>query len=507
MFARGTMMHRRFSFAFPTHLILPKSRILIYGAGDMGRDYAKFIRETGYCEIVAFADRDYLNIPLCHSYEVVNPDRIAAFEYDCILIASTQHHEEIKNSLAVGGIQKEKVLYAEIRKPESFPSVVANLYLDYFLAKMQHRKMNPAFLSHPIHKILVESLNRYDKATILDSAGATRRLLDDFKACDNLSFSWIYVDERWLYGNVSALISYCGYDAKDIRKLPEVAHGVTIDSRHKNYRPDSPILVMSVCHRFLHCEFPIMECGPYINYASGYLDKAKIHLIKKKLGRTLTLFPAHTCFGWKISHDGDSLLEFVREESRQFDTLLVCLYFNDLTDEEIERYTGIGAKIVTAGVSADQYFLCKSRSILDLTDVAVVNTPHGSLSNCICMGKPVKWFDTNVWYSNDTALQGQREFEGPMETLLRELKSGEELSPAAIQRCRELYGHDKFKTPEEIRTIFEINVEIYDRAHGDMNRYPYYTQKYLEELSAGDDPDGKLKFGLLDGAWSQMQGG
>ena len=76
----------KYLFLFPFEKIKYGSRIIIYGAGDVGCEYLKQVLITNYCTCVAILDRNAANIaPLV--VPVHTPDSLPRFEYDYILLA------------------------------------------------------------------------------------------------------------------------------------------------------------------------------------------------------------------------------------------------------------------------------------------------------------------------------------------------------------------------------------------------------------------------------------
>lgn len=497
-------MFRVYSFVFPTHLIPKGSDILIYGASDMGRDYAKYVMETKYCRIVAYTDRNYENIAPFYQYNFVPPESISTLKFEYVLIASTFCHDEICQLLVSSGIDIDKIKYAEIHKPIAPTPTVVNLYLEYFLARKQNRMMDEAFTSHPIHKFLIGALDKYSSAPLLDSAYATKALMEDFTACDSLAFSYPYENERYFYGNAQNLMSYSGYHNNDITLLPEVHHSV-FNKRVDQWRPSHSLIIISNGYQQPYYDFPIIEIGSHIMYASPYLDREQMTELKNRLGYTLTVYPVDSAYGLENEFNEQRLLDYLYEESQNFDSVIVCLNFNAISEQKIKQYEKIGAKVLSSGVRSDQEFLCKSRSILDLTDVALCNYIGGPLNYVTALNKTVKWIDSNVLPSERIAPSSYiPEYENNKRLLQCELKSGENLSTKAVQCCHELYRHEWLKTPDEIRAIFEMNEAIYKRAYGDINSFHNCTAAYLDELSKSRDVEDALKYRLLYDAWDKM---
>lgn len=82
---RELMMRNR-GWIFPYQNVPKGSRIIIYGAGDVGRDYYAQLIKTGYCEIVAWVDRAYDRLEKSDNI-IQSPEIIKTKSYDYIVIA------------------------------------------------------------------------------------------------------------------------------------------------------------------------------------------------------------------------------------------------------------------------------------------------------------------------------------------------------------------------------------------------------------------------------------
>jgi hypothetical protein len=500
----GDDMDRRYTYQFPAHLIPEGSAILVYGARDMGRDYARYIRETNYCQILAYADRDWRNIKPFYQYEIISPDLIPTQDFDYVLIATVNYHEEIRQILISMGVSEEKIKYAEIREIQPAASTVVNLYMDYFLSKAWNRKMDNAYATHPIHKWLIDSLEQYDSASLFDKAKAAEQLLDDFKACDRLAFFLDYEDERYMYGNAHILMLYSGYMNQNVLQLPRIYHSV-MSFKWERGPCHAPIVIGDRYQRPF-CSVPLIEIGPCIMYAATVLNHAEKTALKNRVGSVLTAFPAHSTLGQDFFRfDEAPFAEYLREEGKHYDSVFVCLNFNDISKERLRYYEKTGAKVVTAGVRSDQLFLNHLRLILDISDMVLCDHIGNPLNFATSMKKTVKWFPSNVSYAYGRAPDSiMEEFEALRDKLYKEMKSGEILSPQAIAYCSDLFGQDHLKSPEEIKAIFEINELIYIRSHGDMELFRTHTDQYLKELAGSREPMDELKYRLLANAWNAM---
>lgn len=98
----------------PVELLISKSKVVLYGAGNVGVGYYKYLMHKSIVEIVAWADtkvRQYLE------YKIIAPEEILGLKYDTILIAITDEKiaENIMENLVSIGIDRDKIIW---RKPE-----------------------------------------------------------------------------------------------------------------------------------------------------------------------------------------------------------------------------------------------------------------------------------------------------------------------------------------------------------------------------------------------------
>lgn len=99
-------------YVFPFHKIPKDARIVLYGAGNVGKIYAHQIRRTGYCEIIFWVDRDYQK-PELQALGVAAPERLRQGEYDFVVIAVANDGviKTIMNVMDKMRIPRDKIIY------------------------------------------------------------------------------------------------------------------------------------------------------------------------------------------------------------------------------------------------------------------------------------------------------------------------------------------------------------------------------------------------------------
>ncbi|MCR5356766.1 MAG: glycosyltransferase [Lachnospiraceae bacterium] len=103
-------------FIFPYEKIHFGSDIVIYGAGNVGVSYVKQLLRTGYCNIVAWVDRDYKSKSNRY-HEVESPDSINTLTYDYVVVAVNGSNLglQIVRSLSGKNVPDEKIIFEEDR--------------------------------------------------------------------------------------------------------------------------------------------------------------------------------------------------------------------------------------------------------------------------------------------------------------------------------------------------------------------------------------------------------
>lgn len=97
---------------FPFEDIQAGSKIIVYGAGLVGRDYYFQLQMTGFYELICYCDQLY---DKKHDFvtEVIAPETAVQKVYDYVIIASSNDAtaESIKETLLALGVDRNKIVY------------------------------------------------------------------------------------------------------------------------------------------------------------------------------------------------------------------------------------------------------------------------------------------------------------------------------------------------------------------------------------------------------------
>ncbi len=104
-------------YLFPYELVPKGSKVIIYGAGNVGISYWKCIRNNEYISLKAWVDKRYKEIKIS-GWNIESPKVIHNIEYDYIVIAieNIQWKNEIEQSLLQNGVSKEKIIWKPVRQ-------------------------------------------------------------------------------------------------------------------------------------------------------------------------------------------------------------------------------------------------------------------------------------------------------------------------------------------------------------------------------------------------------
>ena len=116
-------MSDKYTFLFPYERIPFGSRILIYGAGDMGYEYAKQIIMTAYANVIGLVDRDKdrMTINGLPLFSIEDIDKID-FDYVVIALKSGANAEQAINDLVSIGVVKERLVWIGPRNESDMSS-------------------------------------------------------------------------------------------------------------------------------------------------------------------------------------------------------------------------------------------------------------------------------------------------------------------------------------------------------------------------------------------------
>lgn len=299
-----------------------------------------------------------------------------------------------------------------------------------------------------------------------------------------------YGSESYKYGYYNEMLKYSGCKFSKFSLLPGTEHGVRFGQAKWKYNGAN---IAYACHsdnrvneiREADDCMPVFVVGPYIHYAEPYYSKAREEELKKKLGRTLLVVLSHSYEGDSTRNAAGNCVETIYERyGADFDTVMVCVYWNDMKEPEVEQFRERGAFLVSAGFREDPNFVRRLKTIISLSDYVVGNDIGTNLGYCMSMGKQFALVCSgNRIPSDEYYTQVYGEFEEAFTPLDGKYEFSKEQKEQQKNLLRRWWGIGEFeKTPEEMLSILTLVQKICKCCgYNTDNR-----DRAVKELLAGD---------------------
>lgn len=207
-----------------------------------------------------------------------------------------------------------------------------------------------------------------------------------------------HTDINFYYGNEKIIKKALNITSQDdllaeIEHSPRGIDNLIIDYEVDQFNEYGDTIYVSSKDRkkFLEEYLPnkkIISVGLYIKYAEKILSDKDFEALKKKLGKVLLVFPYHSTGGFSCNFEPKILLSEIKKHEKDFDNILVCMYWFNVTQGHEDVFKKRGYKVVTAGNIYDYYFLYRLRTIIELSDMTISNAIGTHIAFCTCFNKP-----------------------------------------------------------------------------------------------------------------------
>lgn len=222
------------------------------------------------------------------------------------------------------------------------------------------------------------------------------------------------IQGNYCYGNRQAVVNATG---KDYRPKCMIEHGLyfgrnvledecvypEIDTiyTYSPYRKE-------VLYEYFGKNFTkrIEPIGPYLIHAKHHMSESARKRLKKKWGRTLLIFPSHSSPEGDTSFDYNAWLSEIELRAKDYNTVVVCLYWLDIYNGNYLHYKEKGYKLACCGGRFDQQFLSRQKDLISLADMTISNDLGTHVGYCIAMGKPHYVYLQKVLFKEYEAFKG-----------------------------------------------------------------------------------------------------
>lgn len=212
----------------------------------------------------------------------------------------------------------------------------------------------------------------------------------------------------------------------------------------------------------------ITPIGPYIHYAPLFYDKEEYDRLKEMLGKVLLVFFSHSATGCSVSFDIDYIMSKIEEVRNGFDTVIVSVFWSDITSELVELLEKHNCIVFSAGHRYDYNFLSRQKTVISLADATMSNNIGTHIAYCTYLGKPHWIVRQEISYSSKGGGgQGNIDIVKQIKSDMASAKEKEELmttfstfSDVLLEDQKivasKFFGFNHIKTPEEIKSILSL---------------------------------------------------
>jgi hypothetical protein len=208
-----------------------------------------------------------------------------------------------------------------------------------------------------------------------------------------------------VYGNLYVIKKYL---KNDFNKNCLIEHGIYFGQyiiKNEIERKDLKIIYtygkyrLDVLKKILVSDnIEIKLLGPYIKYAKNFKSSNDLNKIKQKFRKILLVFPVHSVPDEKKIYNINSFIDEIKEVSKNYDTVLVSMFWLDIVKENHLLYEKAGFQIVCAGTRSDPYFLSRLKDLIHLSDMTISNYIGTHIGYCISLSKPHYLFKQDVQF-------------------------------------------------------------------------------------------------------------
>jgi hypothetical protein len=204
--------------------------------------------------------------------------------------------------------------------------------------------------------------------------------------------------------------------------------------------------------------------GPFIHYAESLLSPKEIEKERKRLGKSMLFFPAHSTPVIGMEFDADKLCKDIKKLSKGMDSVRICIYWKDVLMGRDKIYKEYGFECVTAGHMLDPNFLPRLKSLILISDLTASNIISSQAGFCIFLQKPhilinnrLELKTTKEW---NKRIHESLESDGYVEVAREFSKKNFKISQIQKKLVQKYWGSDLTKTKKELKKIIGLAEKI-----------------------------------------------
>ncbi len=255
--------------------------------------------------------------------------------------------------------------------------------------------------------------------------------------------------------------------------------------------------------------------GPYIAYANHAYSDKKIFEEKKRLGKSLLVFPAHSIQGLDANYNFGDFIKEIKLIGEDFDSIRICLFWKDILEGKYKYYLDDEFELVTAGNIYDPLFMPRLKTIIESSTVTMSNRLGTHVGYCVFMDKPHYICSSDVkleksktdgekisnhQYHFDRLFKESLDNDDNITDLIQEFSIyRENISRKQYEFVNYYWGIDQIKSKHEIRDLiflldgkYNYNHNVYNTFFRQLDEINSLKAKVSEQLNFIEKQEKKI---------------
>jgi len=210
-----------------------------------------------------------------------------------------------------------------------------------------------------------------------------------------------YFPSNDYYGNAEQIKRYLNFPS-DYSLKAIIQHGNQYGRYYWDYEisVDSPISLAWGEHIYetwrTKTQKKIFKIGAPFFYTQGLLSAKETAAEKKRLGKNLLVFPAHSMHHTTVSFEMEPWLEGIATLAQRFQSVRICIYWKDFLLGLHKPYLEAGYECVTAGHIFDTNFLPRLYSLIEISDATASNRLGSFFGYSLFLQRPHVYFEQPI---------------------------------------------------------------------------------------------------------------
>lgn len=289
-----------------------------------------------------------------------------------------------------------------------------------------------------------------------------------------------YGSESLHYGHINMFYNYAGISERVNAKIfPAIEHGISVRKRDDQELRIYSNFVFQTNYKKEHIQErntlkPVFKVGPYIHYSEKYYSEEKEKKLKRTYGRILTVFLMHSFEHYDLTTDVGIVKKIMEYGKNDYDTVMVCVYWNDVNKEVYKKFEEAGAVLVSAGYREDSKFMPRLKTILSISDTIVSNGIGTFTGYARYMNKPVEILAID-------SVDKQPDMFRKYFELFPHGNLSDELERKQEEFINFYWGSKRdILSREQMKNLITLNEKIYETSKGIFDKYDSTIELMLE---------------------------